>query len=66
MLWIYGLGAIFLVQDRGKLAILPEVTAVLLHHSAVDTGTEGNSVSTGQRGNGGSVCSYCSTVTSQF
>ena len=54
-----------LVQGRGEMAVLPEVTAVLLHHSAVDTGTEGNSVSTGQRGNGGSVCSYCSTITSQ-
>jgi len=54
-----------LVQGRGEMAVLPAVTAVLLHHSAMDTWTEGNVVSTGERGNGGSACSYCSTVTSQ-
>jgi len=36
-----------LVQGRGEMAVLPAVTAVLLHHSAVDTWTEGNVVSTG-------------------
>ena len=36
-----------LVQGRGEMAVLPAVTAVLLHHSAMDTRTEGNVVSTG-------------------
>jgi len=54
-----------LVQGRGEMAVLPAVTVVLLHHSAMDIWTEGNVVSTGQRGNGGSAFSYCSTVTSQ-
>ena len=54
-----------LVQGRGEMAVLPAVTTVLLHHSAMDTGTECSVVSTGLRGNGGSACSYCSTVTSQ-
>ena len=44
--------------------VLPAVTAVLLNHSAMDTWTGCNVVSTGKRGNGGSACSYCSTVTS--
>jgi len=54
-----------LVQGRGEMTVLPAVTAVLLHHSAMDTLTDCNDVSTGQRGNDGSACSYCSTVTSQ-
>ena len=54
-----------LVQGRGEMAVLPAVTAVLLHHSAMDIWTDCNGVSTGYRGNGGSACSYCSTVTSQ-
>jgi len=54
-----------LVQGRGEMSVLPEGTALLLHHSAMDTWTEGNVDSTGVRGNGGSACSYCSTVTSQ-
>jgi len=37
VLWIYGMTAVLLVQDRGKMAVLPAVTAVLLHHSAMDT-----------------------------
>jgi len=36
-----------LVLGRGEMAILPAVTAVLLHNSAMDTWTEGNVVSTG-------------------
>jgi hypothetical protein len=47
------------------MEVLPAVTVVLLHHSAMDIWTDCNVVSTGQRGNGGSACSYCSTVTSQ-
>ena len=64
MLWIHGL-TVMLVQGRGEMAVLPAVTAVLFYHSSMDTWTECNVVSTGQRGYGGSACSYCSTVTSQ-
>jgi len=55
---------VLLVQGRGEMAFLPAVTAVLLHHSAMDIWTESSIVSTEVRGNGGSACSYCSTVTS--
>ena len=47
MLWIYGLRGMLLVQGRGEMAVLSAVTAVLLHHSAMDIWTEGNVVSTG-------------------
>ena len=47
MLWIQGLNLVLLVQSRGEIAGLPAVTAVLLHHSAMDTGAEGSVVSTG-------------------
>ena len=47
MLWIYGLRAMLLVEGTEEMAVLPEVTAVLLHHSAMDIWTEGNVVSTG-------------------
>jgi hypothetical protein len=47
------------------MAFVPADTAVLLHHRAMDTWTDRSVVSTGERGNGGSACSYCSTVTSQ-
>ena len=65
VLWIHGLTAMLLVQGRGEMAVLPAVTAVLLHHSAMDTWTDYSAVSTGKGGNGGSACSCCSTVTSQ-
>jgi len=58
--------SVLLVQGRGEMALLPAVTAVLLHHSAMDTWTDCSVFSTGLRGNGVSACSYCSTVTSQF
>jgi len=45
------------------MAVLPAVTAVLLHHSAMDNWTDCSVVSTGVKGNGGSDSSYCSTVT---
>jgi len=45
------------------MAVLPAVTAVLLHHSAMHTWTDCSVVSTVVRGNGVSVCSYWSTVT---
>jgi len=96
VLCIHGQTAVLLVQVRGKMEVLPAVTAVLLHHSfvdtwtgcrvvstglrgmadvpaltavmlihsAMDTGTECNVECTGYRGNGGSACSYCSTITS--
>ena len=55
----------FLVQGRGKMAVLLAVSVVQLHLCGIDTWTECNVVSTGKRGNSGSACSYCSTVTSQ-
>jgi len=36
-----------LLQGRGEMAVLPAVTEVLLHHSAMDTWTDCNVVSTG-------------------
>ena len=36
-----------LVQGRGEMAVLPVVTAVLLHHCAMDTWTDSNDVITG-------------------
>ena len=55
MLWIHGLTVVMLVQGRGKMEVLPEVTAGLLHQCVMDTWTECSVVSTGQRGNCGSV-----------
>jgi hypothetical protein len=56
---------VLLVQGRGIMADLPAVTAVLLHQSAMDTWTDCSLLSTGQRDNGRSACSYCTTVTSE-
>jgi len=56
---------VLLAQGREEMVFLPAVTAVLLHHSAMDIWTDCSVVSTGERGNGVSACSYCSTVTSQ-
>ena len=36
-----------LVQGRGEMAVLSAVTAVLLHYTAMDTGTDCIVVSTG-------------------
>jgi len=47
MLWINGLTVMLLVQGRGEMAVLPAVTAVLLHHSATDKWTDCNVVSKG-------------------
>jgi len=47
------------------MAVLPAVTAVQLHHSAMDKRTDFTVVSTVQRANCSSACSYCNTVTSQ-
>jgi len=46
------------------MAVLPAITAVLSHNSAMDKSTYCGVVNTGFRGNGGSACSYCSTVAS--
>jgi len=63
VLWIHGLNVVLLVQCRGEMADLTAVTAVLLHQSAMDIWTESRVVSTVQKGNGGSLCSCCNTVT---
>ena len=47
MLWIDGLTVMLLVQGTGNFAVLAAVTAVLLHHNAMDTWTDCNVVSTG-------------------
>ena len=57
MLWIHGLTVMMLLKVRGEIAVLPAVTEVLLHHSAMDTWTDCNVVITGERGNCGSSCS---------
>ena len=44
--------------------IIPAVKTLLLHHSAVDIGTDCRFVSTGYTGNGGYACSYRISVTS--
>jgi len=48
---------VFLVWGRGVMTVLPVVTAVLLHQSALDIWTDCSVVSTGCRGNGCSACS---------
>ena len=35
-----------LVQGGGEMAVMPAVTAVLLHHSAMETGIDSRVVST--------------------
>ena len=47
MLWIQGLTAVMLVEGREEMAVMAAVTAVLLHHSTVDTGTDCSVVSRG-------------------
>ena len=46
MLYIHGLSVMLLVQGSGEMAVLPAVTALLLHHSAIDIWTDYNVVST--------------------
>jgi hypothetical protein len=46
------------------MSVLPAVTAVWLHHRALDTWTDCSVVSTGYGEYSCSACSYCSTVTS--
>ena len=40
MLWVNGLTAVMLVEGRGEMAVMAAVAAVLIHHSAGDTGTD--------------------------
>jgi len=47
VLYIRELIAVLLVQGRGEIAVMTAVTAVLLHHIAMDTGTDCSVVSTG-------------------
>jgi len=47
------------------MAVMPAVTAILLHHSAIFTGTYCSVFGIGLTGNIGSAFSYFSTVTSQ-
>jgi hypothetical protein len=47
------------------MAVLPEVTAVLIYYIARDKWTDYCKVRTGYRRNSSSACSYCSTVKSQ-
>jgi hypothetical protein len=47
------------------MAVLPAVTTKQLNYSVIDTWTDCSAVSTVQKKNGGSGCSYYSTVTSQ-
>jgi len=47
MLWIHELIAMLLVEVRGEMSVLPAVTAVLLHYSALDTWTYCNILNTG-------------------
>jgi len=65
VLWIHGLTAVLLVQKRGEMTGLPEVTALLLHHIAMDKWNDGCVVITGYRKYGGSALRYCCIVTSQ-
>jgi len=57
---------VLLILIRGELAVLPAVTAVLLHHNAMEKCIDCNVVTAVQSGNCGSACSYFSTVTSQY
>ena len=47
MLGIEGLSVMLLVQGRGEMAFMTAVTAVLIHHCAMDKVTACNVLSTG-------------------
>jgi len=47
VLWTQGLTVVLLVQGKGEMAVMPAVTAGLLHYSAMDTGADCRVVSTG-------------------
>jgi len=46
VLWIHGLTVLLLVQGSREMAVLPAVTAVLLHHNVTDTLNDWDVVST--------------------
>ena len=46
VIWIHGLNVMLLVQGSEEMAVLPAVTAVLLHRCAMGTWTDCNVVST--------------------
>jgi hypothetical protein len=46
VLWIHELTVVLVEHGRSELAVLPTVTAVLLHHSAMDIWTDCSVVST--------------------
>ena len=48
-----------LVQGRGEMAVLPAVTAVLLHHSAIDISTPCIQDVTGGKDQTSGGCSLC-------
>ena len=48
---------------KREMAVLPAFTAVQLHQRAMNASTDCSTVSSGQTGNDGSACSYCSTIT---
>ena len=39
------MNVMLLIQGRGEMAVMPAVTALLLHHSAMDKGTSYSVVS---------------------
>ena len=43
---MHGLTAILLVHAGGEIAVLPEISAVLLHHFSMDVWTDSSVVST--------------------
>jgi len=47
VMWIHRLRGMLLVQGTGEMAVLSADTAVLLHHSAMDTWSGCSVVSTG-------------------
>jgi len=47
VLWDQGLTVVLLVQGRGEMAVMPAVTTVLVHYSAMGTGTDGSAASSG-------------------
>jgi len=65
VLWKCRLNAVWFVQGRREMTVLPAVTAILLHHSAMDIWTDCSVVSRGVRGNGGSACRFFSSFTLQ-
>ena len=40
MLWIHGLNEVLLLQSRENIAVLPIVSALLLHYNAMDKWTD--------------------------